>query len=103
MSCGAAAGAMASPRSASASARARPRCSNAAPLTNGRADVDHALVLDRHERGAEAHDHVLGLREELVGCVLGVVAARNLDGDLVHRSGVDARLLQLMQQTIPVR
>ena len=46
---------------------------------------------------------MLGLREELVGCVLGVVAARNLDGDLVHRSGVDARLLQLMQQTIPVR
>jgi len=60
-------------------------------------------VLDRHERGAEAHDHVLGLGEEVVGCAVGVVSTRNLDGDLVEGTGVDARLLQLTQQTIPVR
>jgi hypothetical protein len=60
-------------------------------------------VLDRHERGAEAHDHVLGLGEELVGCARGVVSTRNLDRDLVEGTGVDAGLLQLTQQTIPVR
>ena len=52
----------------------------------GRADVDHALVLDRHEWRAEAHDHALDLREQLVGAS-SASPLRDLDLDLVRRLG----------------
>jgi hypothetical protein len=42
-------------------------------------------VLHGHERGADAHDRVLGERKQLVGRLLGV-AAGNLDRHLVDRA-----------------
>src|SRR3954451_9589865 len=65
-------------------------------LAEGRADVDHAVVLHRHERCTEALDHSLDLREHLV------IGRLHLDPDLVDRTRVKACLLQLVEQAIAV-
>src|SRR5437764_14321534 len=61
-------------------------------LAQWRADVDHALVLDRDEVGADSHRHFLDVREDLVADLLRVVADANFDSDLVHRLRVEPGL-----------
>ena len=70
---------------------------------SGRADVDHALVLDRHEWCAQARDQVLGLREQLVGRGLLVAAVWDFDAHLPHGAGIQPRVLQLLEQPIAIR
>src|SRR3954447_15792112 len=62
-----------------------------------RADVDHALVLDRHERGAERHDHPFDARVHVVA-----VAGVHLDVDLADGLRVEACLLELLQEPVAV-
>src|SRR5437763_530294 len=67
-------------------------------LADRRADVDHALVLDRHERRADAEDHALDLVEELaVGST-----DRDDDADLVLRRGIEALVAQRLEQPVAV-
>ena len=69
-------------RSAAVQAAAH-RAADAADLleeTGG--GCNHALVLQRHEGRPDAHDHVLGLREHLVGDVVCGVSGGHLDPDL---------------------
>src|SRR5579859_6598117 len=68
------------------------------PLADGRADVDDALVLDRHERRADLHDHALDVAEHLVTAVL----ARHDDPDLVLRRRFEAVLLQQHEELVAV-
>jgi hypothetical protein len=70
---------------------------------NRRADVDHALVLDGHEGRTDAHDHRLGVAEELVCDLLRSSFVCDLDADLPDRSRSEARLAELSQQPIPIR
>jgi hypothetical protein len=60
-------------------------------------------VLHRHEWCAQGRDQVLRLREQLVGCGLGVVAVWNFDAHLSHGAGVKPGLLQLAEQAIAIR
>src|SRR3954452_17747360 len=63
-----------------------------------RADVDHALVLDRHERRAERHDHPFNTRVHVVA-----VAGVDLDVDLAHWLCIQPRFLKLLQEPVAVR
>src|SRR5919204_4707338 len=81
-------------RCALASARVRRRFS-----VGRRAQIDHALVLDRHERSAEIDDEALDVGEQL----LGLIPGRDLDTDLVQRPSVETVLLQPLEEAIPVR
>src|SRR5712691_13216457 len=91
----------------SASARVRLRSQPGTPrfsaLTNRRADVDHALVLDRDVGGADRIDQLLRPREHVVaGFFVAAVLAADLDAHLVDRTGIEPRLTQLGQQAVPV-
>src|SRR5438067_5636474 len=63
----------------------------------GRADVDHALVLDRHEGCADRQDHVLDVGKDLV-----VVTGDHLDLDLVDRARVQAGLAEFGEEPVAV-
>src|SRR5207248_10494619 len=67
-------------------------------LAERRPDVDHALVLDRHEGRADRHDHPLDVGEDLL-----VVAGRDLDSDLVDGLGLEAALEQLAEEPLAIR
>ena len=74
-----------------AARRFRARCAVRAPLADGRADVDHALVLDRHEGRADAEDdHAF----DLVESSLPPLADGDDDADLALRLGVEALVPQ---------
>jgi hypothetical protein len=51
-------------------------------------------VLHRHERRADAHDGVLGNRDEVVAGAVGVPVG-NFDADLVDRSRIEPRVAEL--------
>src|SRR5919201_407732 len=64
----------------------------------GRTDVDHAVVVERHERRADRNDHPLDVGEDFL-----VVARRDLDPDLVDGLRLEAALAQLVQQPVAIR
>src|SRR3954451_18725487 len=61
-----------------------------------RPDVDHAVVLDRHEGSAQARDHILRMHHQVVAVKVRIVAARNLDAHLVHRAAIEPGFAQLL-------
>src|SRR5512132_203354 len=73
------------------------------PSRKRRADVDHTLVLDGHEGGADADDHRLGVGEELLGDRPRLFCGRDLDADLADRPRVEPSLAELAQQTVAIR
>src|SRR5581483_8191251 len=66
-------------------------------LADGRPDVDHALVLDRHERRADLHDQALDLAEDLV------VVGLHGDPELAVRARLEAVLLQELEELVAIR
>ena len=68
-----------------------------------RADVDDAAVLDRHEVGADAHRHVLDVREDLVGHLVSVVSDPDFDLHLAYRVRIEVRLAEVRQQPVAIR
>ena len=68
-----------------------------ADLTDGRAHVDDALVLDRDEGRAERHDHSL---DPLVD--LALLTGANLDLDLADRLRIQPCVLELLQEPVAV-
>ena len=60
-------------------------------------------MLDRHEGRSGAHDHPLGVREELVQGLLAVAFDLYLDADFVHGLGAEAVLAQLGEKPVAIR
>src|SRR5207249_684003 len=68
-----------------------------------RPDVDRSVVLDRHEGCPDAHDHALGVPEELIGGLVAIAVDGDLDSDLVNGSRVQPVLPQLLEQPVAIR
>src|SRR5581483_10417743 len=64
------------------------------------ADVDDAVVLDRHEGVADVHDQLLGAADEVV--VAPAVRAVDVDLHLADRLRSEARLEEVVEQPVPV-
>src|SRR5438034_1280913 len=75
---------------------------SAEPLAERRADVDDAVVLDRHEWSAEIHDHALDGGEDLVAGLERIGGARDLDADFVHRASFDSLVLEQLQKPVAI-
>ena len=52
-------------------------------------------MLDRHEVGADAHRHVLDVREDLVGHLVSVVSDPDFDLHLAYRVRIEVRLAEV--------
>jgi len=74
-----------------------PQPSSTGASAERRADVDHAVVLHRHERRSEAGDHPFDLRQE------ALVVGPDFDPDLVQRLCVQPCVPQLLEEAVAVR